>query len=82
MVYEIGLEDQREKRICALGGHGFLVFSPLGHWPISKNSAAFYPNLIQETDKGKLIEQSGFISVMSWCGGVNFSVGVRGGYRI
>ena len=27
MVYEIGLEDKREKRICALGGHGFLVFS-------------------------------------------------------
>ena len=81
MAYEVGLGDQQKKRICTLGGHGFPVHSPLGHCLISKQSASCYPDLIHETDKSEQIQNSGFVSAMSRFGGVNFSVGVHGGYR-
>ena len=70
-----------KRKICALGGHGFQVLSPLGNWPISKASAASYPDLVHETASGEKIKESGFISAMDRFGGVNFTVGSRGGYR-
>ena len=70
-----------KRKICALRGHGFPVLCPLGNWPISKKSATSYPDLFHETASGEKIKESGFISAMDRFGGVNFTVGSRGGYR-
>ena len=78
-LFKLGNEGKR--KICALGGHGFLVFSPLGNWPISKESAKSFPDLVHETASGEEIKESGFISAMDRFGGVNFTKGKRGGYR-
>ena len=78
-LFQLGNEGKR--KICALGGHGFPVLSPMGNWPISKVSAASYPVLVHETALGEKIKESGFISSMDRFGGVNFTKGSRGGYQ-
>ena len=72
--------EKLEKRVAAVGGHGFAVFSPSGHWPISVQSARQFGRLIHETDKEKEILRSGYIGGISHYGGVNFSVNQPGGY--
>ena len=34
LLIETVVKGHQERRISALGGHGFAVFSPPGHWPI------------------------------------------------
>ena len=51
------------------------------NWLISKVSAASYPVLAHETASGEKIKESGFISSMDRFGGVNFTIGSRGGYQ-
>ena len=51
---------------------------------VNPKSNAFsipYPDLVHETASGEMIKESGFISSMDHFGGVNFTVGSRGGYR-
>ena len=81
LLFETMFRGHRERRILALGGHGFAVLSPLGHWPISKTGALLLEKLIHETDKASEIQSCGFISGMFRFGGVNFTVSQRGGYR-
>ena len=64
-----------------MGGYGFAVFSPSGHWPISVQSARQFGRLIHETDKEKEILRSGYIGGMSRYGGVNVSINQPGEYR-
>ena len=78
-LFQLGNEGKR--KICALGGHGFPVLSPMGNWPISRVSVASYPILVHETASGVKIKESGFISSMDHFGGVNHTIGSRGGYR-
>ena len=80
-MFQVMKAGKLEKRVAALGGHGFAVFSPPGHWPISVQSARQFGRLIHETDKEKEILRSGYIGGMSRYGGVNFSVNQPGGYR-
>ena len=58
-LFQLGNEGKR--KICALGGHGFPVLSPMGNWPISRVSVASYPILVHETASGEKIKESGFI---------------------
>ena len=78
-LFQLGNEGKH--KICVLGGHGFPVLSPIGNWPISKVSVASYPILVHETASGEKIKESGFISSMDHFGGVNHTIGSRGGYR-
>ena len=79
IVFQVNKAGKMEKRIAALGEHGFAVLSPPGHWPISVQGARKFERLVHETDKEK--EKSGFTGNMSCYGRVNFSVNQRGGYR-
>ena len=81
LLFETVVKGHQERRISALGGHGFAVFSPPGHWPISKTETSLFQMLIHETNNASEIQSSGFISGMSRFGGVNFTVSRRGGYR-
>ena len=63
-LFQLGNEGKR--KICALGGHGFPVLSPMGNWPISKVSAASYPVLVHETASSEKIKESGFIHGSLW----------------
>ena len=42
--------DREERRVAALGGHGFHVPNPQGHKLIDKEDVEFFAPLIQETD--------------------------------
>ena len=81
IVFQVDKAGKMEKRIAALGRHGYAVLSPPGHWPISVQGALKFERLVHETDKEKEIRKSGFIGNMSRYGGVNFSVNQRGGYQ-
>ena len=59
-----------KRKICALGGHGFPVLSPLGNWPISKESAASYLDL-QSNPQSPI--QSSIVSI-SPINSVSFSI--------
>ena len=67
--------------MAALGGHGFFVSCPPGHKEIEKTEVDFYTPLVHESAEGELIRKSGFLSAMRRKGGINFTVGRRGGYR-
>ena len=73
-------KEKRQKRIAALGGHGFTVPSPPGHKIIQKEQASQFAPLLHETDKRAEIEESGHFSAMHHSGGINFSVHKSGGY--
>ena len=81
LIFELITNGHQERRIAALGGHSFPVYSPLGNWPISPKGAECIESLVHETDKAHLIKRSGFISSMARFGGVNFTIAKRGGYR-
>ena len=44
-------KEKRQKRIAALGGHGFTVPSPPGQKIIQKEQASEFAPLLHETDK-------------------------------
>merc|ERR1711872_518173 len=81
LLFETVVKGHQERRISALWGHGFAVFSPPGHWPISKTETSLFQMLIHETNNASEIQSSGFISGISRFGGVNFMVSRHGGYR-
>ena len=70
-----------ERRIAALGGHGFFVPLPPGHIIIDKEAAGEYSPLLHETDAREKIQKSGYLSAMDRIGGVNFTIRNPGGYR-
>ena len=61
-LFQLGNEGMR--KICALWGHGYPVFSLRGNWQFLIDSATSYPDLVQETVSGAEIKESGFISAM------------------
>ena len=69
-----------EQRITCLGGHGFIVHSPLGHMVIGQETAGGY-TLYHETEKIRQIWESSKLCCMRCPGGVNFSLNKPGGYR-
>ena len=73
--------DREERRVAALGGHGFHVPNPQGHKLIDKEDVEFFAPLIHETDAREKIEGCGFLSAMSREGGINFTSKRPGGYR-
>ena len=70
-----------ERRVAALGGHGFHVPHPQGHRLIDKEDIEIFAPLIHETDARENIEESGFLSAMRREGGINFTSKRPGGYR-
>ena len=72
---------KKERRIAALGGHGFAVQSPPGHKIIEKETAGQFAPLVHETDARAEIERSGYLSAMHRAGGINFTIREPGGYR-
>ena len=74
-------KEKRQKRIAALGGHGFTVQLPPGHEIIEKEQACQFAPLVHKTDKRSEIEESGYLSAMRHSGGINFSACKPGGYR-
>ena len=74
--------DRTERRIAALGGHGFHVPHPQGHRLIDKEDSEIFSPLIHETDAREKIEESGFLSAMRREGGINFTSKQPGGYRL
>ena len=70
-----------ERRVAALGGHGFHVPHPQGHRLIDKEDIEIFAPLIHETDARENIEESGFLSAMRCEGGINFTSKRPGGYR-
>ena len=69
---------REERRVAALGGHGFYVPNPQGLKLIDKENVEFLAPLIHETDAR---EGCGFLSAMSCEGGINFTSKRPGGYR-
>ena len=54
---------------------------PPGQSKIERENASVFAPLIHETHAGSEIQRSGFLSAMNWSGGINFTIGQRGGYR-
>ena len=73
--------NRTERRVAALGGHGFHVPYPQGHILIDKDDSEIFSPLIHETDARDKIEESGVLSAMKREGGINFTSKQRGGYR-
>ena len=73
--------ERKERRVAALGGHGFHVPNPQGHKLIDKEDVEFFAPLIHATDAREKIEECGFLSAMSREGGINFASKRPGGYR-
>ena len=83
VTYEVCSCQNTERRMAALGGHGFKVYAALGHAQIG-----LYPELwqtmsplIHDTDSVELIYKSGALSGMTRKGGINFCVQKSAGYR-
>ena len=73
--------ERKERRVAAVGGHGFHVPNPQGHKLIDKEDVEFFAPLIHATDAREKIEECGFLSAMSREGGINFASKRPGGYR-
>ena len=58
LLFETVVKGHQERRISALGGHGFAVFSPPGHWPISKTETSLFQMLIHEMNNASEIQSS------------------------
>ena len=87
IIYERISSGMKEVRIAALGGHGFPVFAPPGHYMIPteidrgiEKGEKIMP-LVHETAKIGPIQRANFLSAMERKGGVNFNPQISGGYR-
>ena len=87
IIYERVFSGMKEVRIAALGGHGFPVFAPPGHYLIpveiekgTEKGKRITP-LVHETAKIGPIQRSNILSAMERNGGVNFNPQISGGYR-
>ena len=87
IIYERVFSGMKEVRIAALGGHGFPVFAPPGHYLIPAEIERGIEKwkkitpLVHETAKIGPIQRSNFLSAMQRKGGVNFNPQISGGYR-
>ena len=74
-------KHRKERRICALGGHFFLVKNPIGAFGVCLERAIKMQILVHETDSLSDIRRSDTLSCMNRPGGINTTVRVSKGYR-